>query len=272
MNADQNWTPRHIDIEPAFNDFVPTFRGGQLIRDLMPNPRKMPLNADYLFAGNNVIAELKCLEKNPTEASDWLPRLARAFGATGHSFSDWIGFVARGEPVPDKVRAKLFDWLRDAIRGVVKAGNRQIRASKRELCKSDAKGVLLIANDNNYGFGPEAMIGIISDAAALLNDSHVDAVVYFTPDVFHRLSNSDVAWIIWEPRYRDETDVLLSQFVNDLGRKWHDHLEAVTGDPYVERQELDVGEAQEFTAAAQAVRSLGRSLRNGGQREGSPRE
>jgi hypothetical protein len=198
------------------------------------------------------------LEKNPTEASDWPPRLARAFRTTGH-FGDLIGCVARGEPVPDKVRAKLFDWLRDAIRGVVKAGNRQIRASKRELCKSDAKGVLLIANDNNYGFGPEMMLAVISDAAAVLNDCHVDAVVYFTPNVFHRLGNSDVAWIIWEPRYRDETDVSLSQFVNDLGHKWHDYVEVVTGDPYVERQELDVSEAQQFTASVRPVRRLGRS-------------
>jgi hypothetical protein len=255
--------PKHIDIEPAFDDFVPTFRSGQLIRHLMSSPERMPLNADYLFAENNVIAELKCLEKIPTEASDWPPRLAKAFSATGHSFNDLIGYLVRGEPMPDMVRLKLFAWLRDSIRSVVKGGNRQIRSSKRELCKLDAKGVLLIANDKNYGFGPEAMIGIISDAAATLTDNHVDAVVYFTPNVFHRVGDSDVAWIIWEPRYRDVTDVPLSQFVNDLGRTWHDYLEFVTGDPYVERQELDTGQAQQFAALARPVRRLGRARTKG---------
>jgi len=258
MSGDKNWVPKHIDIEPAFAAFVPTFRGGQLIRDLMHSSGKMPLNADYLFAGDNVIAELKCLEKNPMEASDWPPRLAKAFNATGHSFSD-LGYLVRGQPMPENVRVKLFNWLRDAIRSVVKKGNRQIRATKRELCKVDAKGILLIANDRNYGFGPEAMMSVISDAAAQLNDSHLDAVVYFTPNVFHRVSNSDVAWIIWEPRYRDVTDVPLSQFVNDLGRKWNEHLEVITGDPFVERQELDTGEAQRFVASARPVRRLGRN-------------
>jgi hypothetical protein len=178
MNTGQNWEPKHIDIEPAFDGFVPTFRGGQLIRDLITKSGKMPLNADYLFAGDNVIAELKCLEKNPMEASDWPPRLAKAFRSTGYSLGDLIRCAARGEPVPDKVKVKLFSWLREAIRSVVKTGNRQIRASKRELCKLNAKGLLLIANDRNYGFGPEMMLGVISDAAALLKDSHVDAVVY----------------------------------------------------------------------------------------------
>jgi hypothetical protein len=91
----------------------------------------MPLNADYLFAGDNVIAELKCLENNPMEASDWPPRLAKAFRSTGYSLGDLIRCAARGEPVPDKVKVKLFSWLREAIRSVVKTGNRQIRGSAR---------------------------------------------------------------------------------------------------------------------------------------------
>jgi hypothetical protein len=167
MNADRQWSPKHIDIEEAFDDFVPTFRNGQLIRELMPEKNKMPRNADYLFVADNVIAELKCLEKNPMEASDWPPRLAKAFMATGHSFDDLIGCLVRGDPMPDEVKSKLFNWLRDSIRSVVKTGNRQIRVSKRELRREGAKGLLLVANDNHYGFGPDEMIAIIGDAAAL---------------------------------------------------------------------------------------------------------
>jgi hypothetical protein len=255
MNADQKWEPKHVDIEPAFNEFVPTFRSGQLIHDLMSNHRDMPLNADYPFSPDNVIAELKCLEKNPMEASDWPPRLAKAFRTTGHNFSDLMGYLVRGEPMPDAVRAKLFHWLRDAIRTVVKGGNRQIRATKHEIMRMDAKGLLLIANDNNYGFGPEAMLDVISDAAARLDDSHVDAVVYFTPNVFHRHPGSDVAWMIWDPRYRDETDTQLSEFVNDMGRRWHDHLAVVTGDLLVERHERPHFDR----SVMQPVRRLGRA-------------
>ncbi len=49
MNAEKNWRPKHIEIEPNFNVFVLGFRGGRPIRDLMPDLSKLPPNADYLF-------------------------------------------------------------------------------------------------------------------------------------------------------------------------------------------------------------------------------
>jgi hypothetical protein len=241
---------RHIDIETVFDEFVLTFRNGQLIRDLMTAPSKMPRNADYLFAADSVIAELKCMEKNPMEASDWRSRLVTAFEATG--LDDIKGRLVRGEPLPDAVKARLFHLLRQAIRNVVKNGNRQIRTSKQVLHEEGAKGVLLVANDNNYGFEPETMSAVISDAVACLGDSHIDAVVYFTPNVFHRIPGSDVAWIIWEPSYGDETDTGLLEFVNDMGRRWHDHLQAIT--PFVERREL----AAIDLSSMQLARRLGR--------------
>jgi hypothetical protein len=177
---------------------------------------------------------LKCLEKNPMRAPDWRPRVAKASEATG--LDDIEGRLIRGECLPDAVKSRLFHLLREPIRNVVKNGNRQIRTSKRVLNAEGAKGVLLVANDNNYGFEPETMSAVISDAVACLGDSHIDAVVYFTPNVFHRVPGSDVAWIIWEPSYRDETDTALSEFVNDMGRRWHDHLHTTTA--FAERREL----------------------------------
>jgi hypothetical protein len=241
---------RHINIETVLDEFVLTFRNGQLIRDLMTTPSKMPPNADYLFAADSVIAELKCLVKNQMEASDWRRRLAKACEATG--LDDIEGRLIRGEPLPDAVRARLFHLLREAIRNVVKKGNQQIRASKEVLHEDGGKGVLLVANDNNYGFEPETMSAVISDAVACLGDSHIDAVVYFTPNVFHRIPGFDVAWIIWEPSYRDETDTELSEFVNDMGRRWHDHLQAITA--FVERRELPAIDL----SSMQLARRLGR--------------
>lgn len=56
------WRPTFIDIEPEFNKFVPTFRNGKLVRDLVPDQPDMALNADYYFPDDHVIAELKCME------------------------------------------------------------------------------------------------------------------------------------------------------------------------------------------------------------------
>jgi hypothetical protein len=164
-----------------------------------------------------------------------------------------------GAPLPEKVTDHLTRWLRESIRGVVKEGNRQLRASKKALGRPEAKGVLLIANDNNYGFGPMAMLRVIGDAAARLPDNHVDATVYFTPNVFHRAPDSDVAWNVWSPQYRDQTDEKLSEFINELGRAWGAFVELTTGQPHVERREMpNVNEAHEHVSSMHPVRRLGR--------------
>jgi hypothetical protein len=170
------WKPTHIDVEATFDRFVSTFRGGRSVRDFLTERSKLPLNADYFFPKDNIVAELKCLEKNPTESLDLGRRTARAYAASGRTGSDFFGYLFRGEPMPADVKSKISNWVRESIRSVVKKGNRQIRATKRFLSKN-AKGLLLIANDNNYGFGPDVMTAIVGDAATRLGDNHVDALV-----------------------------------------------------------------------------------------------
>ncbi|TRW95640.1 hypothetical protein FNJ84_14680 [Paracoccus sp. M683] len=90
------WRPTFIDIEPEFNKFVPTFRNGKLVRDLVPDQPDMALNADYYFPDDHVIAELKCME---TDSEDSYPqRVSEAFTHFRYSGSDLMGFLFRGEP------------------------------------------------------------------------------------------------------------------------------------------------------------------------------
>ena len=201
-----------------------------------------------------MIAELKCLEKNPTEADDWKQRIANAFKSTGHTFDELMAYVEGRAVLPVDVGAKLVRWVSESLRGVVKTANRQVRQSKLTLNRSDAWGALLVANDRNYGFAPTQMVSILSDAAARLNDNHLDVIVYFTPNVFHHKPGSDVAWIVWEPRYGDDATDELVEFVNDLGRSWNDYTQVVTGDHFVERYEAPDVDHSEL----RPVRRLGR--------------
>ena len=90
------WRPTFIDIEPEFNKFVPNFRNGKLVRDLVPDQPDMALNADYYFPDDHVIAELKCME---TDSEDSYPqRVSEAFTHFRYSGSDLMGFLFRGEP------------------------------------------------------------------------------------------------------------------------------------------------------------------------------
>ena len=52
-----------IAVESVFNDFVEDF-GGELINKLFEGKGKRPDNADYFLFDRNIVAELKCLDKN----------------------------------------------------------------------------------------------------------------------------------------------------------------------------------------------------------------
>ena len=45
----------------------------------------MPQNADYVFADDAVILELKCLKTDPTVPGAYIERLGRAFQKLGYS-------------------------------------------------------------------------------------------------------------------------------------------------------------------------------------------
>ena len=59
--------PKFIEVEKDFARFVRSFRGGTIVRDLIPDTPCMELNADYWFSGDDIVAELKCLH---TDVSD----------------------------------------------------------------------------------------------------------------------------------------------------------------------------------------------------------
>jgi hypothetical protein len=125
--------------------------------------------------------------------------------------------------------------MQRSIKEAIKKGNKQIRASKRSLDKLDAKGLLLIANDANHGFDPSVIFQIICYAASQLEDNHIDGFVYFTPNVYHSRPNSQVAWQVWMPSYKNDDQHDLACFVNEMGAAWGDFFSQITGDQAVER-------------------------------------
>lgn len=74
--------PPRIPVETEMNRFVREF-GGQLVLDVVgPNPSFA--NADYWFARENVVAELKCLSEDKSQD----PRLHAAIQKLSNSFVD----------------------------------------------------------------------------------------------------------------------------------------------------------------------------------------
>lgn len=116
MEGSFGWRPTLFDIEPEFTKFVPTFRNGQIVRDLMPDQPAMALNADFYFPNDRVVVELKCMER---DSRDTYPeRVVRAFTHFGYTGCELMGFLyAEGkESLADFVNPLGTAWINYAER------------------------------------------------------------------------------------------------------------------------------------------------------------
>ena len=216
-----------LAVEATWDKFVQAV-GGQRISELLPKSPSFD-NADYLFKPAGIVAELKevktefahntafrtgfdgLLKRLLAENQDWKPILLGG----GEEYPKWF--------YPEFVR--LF---RPPISRLLKKANRQIRDTKKYLGKSSPKGVLLFVNDGFTTLGPDLVQAL---ACNLLTNSYssIDCFVYLTVNRYIEIKGSDVPRLVWAPTYGDPGDDSLHKFINDLGRKWFEFLEAMIG-------------------------------------------
>lgn len=233
-----DWKPTKIAIEPTFDRFVATFRDGVKVSALLSKQGPTPLNADYYFGADNVIAELKALGSDPTEPFSLIERVSASLKHFGFSNDYLLGWLFRGEPLPERAANHLNGKIKRPIAKAVEHANKQIKQTKVTLGKPDAAGLLLVANDNNYGFDAIQMASLISEILLKLNESHIDGFVYFSPNVYHSDPNHPgIAMNPWVPLYKEGSENL-ADFVNPFGRAWGDFFEQF-GAPYLHRSESD---------------------------------
>ncbi len=212
--------PEPLPIEKTFDAFVVEF-GGEKISELIENKAKMPLNADYLFESQNVIAELKTLE-GIYSGPDAIRQLTQAYIDAGCTGSDVMGLLFRGEPVPGAAARLVQKRIRRSIEQRIKQARKQLRKSKAEFGNEDTKLLILIAMDQQPLFGHRTMLfnlaKIMGDNYA---DVHTDGVIYFNPNMPTKIGPDSMEYSGWYPFYRDDdVNDELSEFVNMLGNRW----------------------------------------------------
>ncbi len=105
--------PDALHVEQTFDAFVAEL-GGKKISDLIENKAQIPLNADYLFDDQNVIAELKTLE-GIFSGPDAIKQLTQAYIDAGCTGSDVMGSLFRDEPVPEAAARLVQKRVRRSI-------------------------------------------------------------------------------------------------------------------------------------------------------------
>jgi hypothetical protein len=137
------------NLEERFKVFAKNMEGTECIDALALTEEQREANkADYLFAGREVIAELKALK---TDAFDKIEKILAPYRET----PEWPLFFGAQDlqkilshlPDREKINRKLVEAVTDSVERIVRKANQQIRDTKRTFNLPDAGGLLIILND-----------------------------------------------------------------------------------------------------------------------------
>lgn len=219
--------PENVNVEEFFNEYVEYF-GGQVVSKSDQNLTDRP-NADYLFKNDNVVAELKCFQKDLFNSEEDIPRIFNFLDKWEHKNlieqGDKIKIILGSKQLPKECYTDLLNACTKTIDRALHKANKQIKESKKTFSLPDAKGLVLLCNDGNYFVQNDAFLGLIANLMGRkYMESDIDGFVYFTLNQVSTIPNSDLDWQLWVPSYRDENDEDFGNFVNKLGYKFQNEF------------------------------------------------
>jgi hypothetical protein len=225
-------------FESIFKEFVTEF-GGEILQE-----SSVSRTADYFFRGHNIIAELKCLMKDQTDAmntkvasivQDWVRRNKKL--PPGSIQGDQFIYEIKNQP--KEIQDAWLAVLRKPVEDLVGAAHGQIRDTKELLNLSSAKGLVLIFNDNNVLHNsPKDYARLIATVVrkrtpeGVLRYPHIQGVVYFS---FVSVKARDEGMSFWLPiqvKNKMEDDASdIEQFQLELREGWYAFVGKKFGKP-----------------------------------------
>jgi hypothetical protein len=215
--------PEIVNVEDFFSEYVEYF-GGRVVSKDEQNLVDRP-NADYLFKNENVVAELKCFQKDLFNNEEDIPRIFNFLNKWEEKKlieqGDKIKIILGSKKVPKECYSDLLNACTKTIDRALHKANKQIQESKRTFSIPDAKGLVLLCNDGNYFVQNDVFLGLIANLMSRkYMKSDIDGFVYFTLNQVSMIPNSELDWNLWVPSYRVENDNDFGDFVNQLGFKF----------------------------------------------------
>jgi hypothetical protein len=214
-------------LERGFFDSFIYYAGGHRITDLLTHSPDFG-NADYYFAGEKVIVELKILKtefaSTPTHLKKF-GRLVAEWSADGRLDPEArLGL----KPLPEAFVRQHLHIIRDQLEGITKKANQQIKETKARLDLNDSQGLLLVLNDGFYQANPNLTLALIGDPLTRQMRS-IDGYVLLNLRKKLKIPGDQWERFFWLPKYRVSENVTLSEFVNKLGASWFQYLEELSG-------------------------------------------
>ena len=194
-------------------------------------------NADYWFPAAKVVAELKCLTEDLSTKSDFNASVAALHRS-------WVKRGLLPRPSTERVRLDLrelplkcarefIEPIKKRLEGGIKKANRQIRETKLHVDVTEAKGLLLIANDGNYMLPPSMMLHLLP---RILKGqfSNINSVVYFSVNELVSTPGLKMPSLFWIDALVPTRDPVALEFRTALKTTWLKHLSDLIPAPIFE--------------------------------------
>jgi hypothetical protein len=210
------------NVEEFFSRFILT-ANGQKVADYLKDPPDFE-NADFIIKDENILIELKCLEKDIFSDEDFERNEAlveKWFSEGILNKSDIIPVFLGRKPIPEGCLLEILKLSRRTFQKIIEKGNKQLRITKEKIGNTASQKVLMICNDGNYFFDNARLSSLLFNIVGTRNEIDLDCVIYFTVNQSSRLSNSELDWAVWIPAYGERARIGLEVFINDLSRKFN---------------------------------------------------
>lgn len=234
--------PFFADVEQLVTDFIRSVGGKTVVEYLGSQPKFK--NADYYFEAENVIAELKCLEKDIFSDSDFErnERLIDKWLAEGMLKKiDLIPIFMGKKAIPEECLADIYKLTKETFQTILKKAHKQLAATKEAIGNDKTYKILLLCNDGNYFLNTDQIILLVHSMLYERQDiMNIDCTIYFTVNQISMFHPGDLDRHVWVPGYNDADNTPeLPDFVNQLGRNWWKFLDKVTGVESEEHEEIE---------------------------------
>ena len=200
-------------------------------------------NADYIFADDMVVAELKCLEEDKGRDEAIIEKVHNLYNQ--YLDAGKTDLIVYGEveisanDVSEDFGREVMELYRRPIQGVIKTANKQIRQTKSHLNLNDYCGVLLLVNDGHELLSPAQVHWIVANTFKRNSYSSIDLVIFFTVNLLaHHVSFQDEL-LVWSEWGRADHEMCSEEFLMKLRIAWFKHHQSLVGDIPVREYTID---------------------------------
>jgi hypothetical protein len=240
VKRNKNKAPARLIDVPGEMSAAAVSIGGEDLDKMLPTVRPF-LNADYRFAADGVIAELKSIEtevarderfldKSDALHAEWLR--ARRYSLTSRPVrADGTIEVSTSELPQDCVN-QLVALVAQRLRELFKKASKQINATREQFGPPHARGLLLLCVDQDTGLSLE-MIHAATSRLVLWPESQysgIESIVLFSGNYAIEVPGHPAVRPWMFTTGKDRPLVPLA-FARKLGAAWQARIAAIGGPP-----------------------------------------